>query len=127
MKRNILLLPLLLLLFAGCKREHGEAEDKEPPVVKITSPANGQTFSTGESIAITADVTDASQLEELHLEIINTTTGTFITHEHYVPNGMTYKLQSSFTPAAAAAYKIKVEADDAKGNDGKAEISITVR
>lgn len=127
MKRNVLLLPFLLLLVTACRRDHGEAEDKEPPEVKITSPANGQTFGTGQSIILTADAADASQLEELHLEIINTTTGTFITHEHYVPNGTAYKLQSNFTPTAAAAYKIKVEADDAKGNNGEAEISITVR
>jgi hypothetical protein len=127
MKRNFSALLLLLLLFAGCKKEHGEAPDTTPPVVKIISPANNQVFALGQTIAISASVSDQSKLEEIHLEITNANTGVFFTHEHYVTDSSSYQLTSSFTPPAPAVYKIRVEGDDSKGNSSEVEVNVTVR
>ncbi|GAA4734074.1 DUF4625 domain-containing protein [Flavisolibacter ginsenosidimutans] len=126
MKRNLPVLALFIVLFSGCKKDHGEAPDTTPPVIMLISPSNNQGFALGQSISIVASISDQSKIEEIHLEIINATTGAFLIHEHYVPDSSIYKLASSYTAASAATYKIKVEADDAKGNSSETEVSVKV-
>ena len=121
MKKNLLY--LLLLSLAACKKDD-VIEDGQAPVVLLTAPSNNQTFTAGESINITADITDNQKIIEVHLEIINNTTGAFITHEHFVPDGASYKLTRSFTAQANSAYKIRVVAEDANSNSAKAEVSV---
>ena len=130
MKKKFYFLVLFALLFAvlfvGCTKDHGEAPDKEPPVITLISPNNNQAFALGQSIAISADVKDQSKIEEIHLEITNATTGAFLIHEHYAPDSSAYKLTSSFAAPSAATYKIRVEADDEKGNSSDTEVRVSV-
>ena len=126
MKRIFANLALFVLLLAGCKKDHGEPPDTTPPVIKMISPTGNQVFMASQVISIVADVSDESGIEEIHLEITNATTGAFLIHEHYVPDSSVYKLSSSFTAPSAAVYKIKVEADDVKGNSSETEVSVKV-
>lgn len=101
-------------------------QDTQLPVISITSPTNNQVFSAGQTVNINATITDNEKLEEVHLEITNTTTGTFLTHEHYAPDAASYTLSRILTTQAATTYKIKVEAHDANENIAKTEVMIMV-
>jgi hypothetical protein len=122
--RNFILLTTLFLLF-GCKKENAGEADTELPVVVINSPSNNQVFSVGEQVTIKATITDNKKLEEIHMELTNTTTGTFITHEHYAPDGVSYMLNKTFTAQLSGTYRIKVEAHDLKGNIAQSFVNIS--
>lgn len=121
MKRNLVILTLLALF--GCKKED-EPGDSQLPVILLTAPTNNQSFSAGQNITITANITDNLKVRELHLEIINTATGAFLTHEHYAPNAASYALSKTFVAQANSTYKIKVEAEDESSNKAKAEVTV---
>jgi hypothetical protein len=123
MKYN--LLPLLLLLFVGCKKDVGAPADTELPTITITSPMANQVFTGGQTISINGVITDNTKLREIHLEITNTTTGAFLTHEHYAPDAAIFTLTKTFTAQASSTYKIKVEAEDPEGNKAETEITVT--
>lgn len=121
--RNSLLF-LIIIALASCKKDKGMA-DTQLPVITMTSPTNNQVFSAGQTVNITGSVSDNDKIEELHLEITNTTTGVFLTHEHYAPDAASYNLSRTLTTQAATSYKIKIEAHDASDNIAKTEIMIS--
>jgi hypothetical protein len=123
MKKNLLFLTLLFIF--SCKKENEGDGDSQAPMIMMTAPSNAQTFTAGQPIPITANITDNKKIREVHLEIVNTTTGAFITHEHYVPDNAEYLLNRTFTAQPASAYRIKVQAEDFNDNKAKAEINIT--
>lgn len=114
-----------LFVLAACKKDHGEAADTEAPVIKMTSPAPNQVFASGQSLVVNGRITDNTRIEEVHLELTNKTTGALITHEHFVPDSAGYTLARTFTLAPSATYKIKVEAEDTKGNSSEVEINVS--
>lgn len=59
---RILFLSSFLVLFA-CKKDHGEATDTEPPVIKMASPTNNQTFAAGQTVSISGRITDNTKIE----------------------------------------------------------------
>lgn len=121
MKQNLLILVLVFL--ASCKKGE-ETSDNMVPVIEFASPTNNQTFSAGQTIAISATITDNTLVKDLHLEIINTTTGAFLTHEHYAANASSYTLSKTFVAQANATYKIKVQAEDDSRNIAKGEVTV---
>lgn len=123
--KKVLFLPLAAcLLFAACKKEKA-ATDTEAPVISLTTPTNNQPVTVAQALPITANVTDNEKISEMHLEIINNTTGAFITHEHYAPEAASYTLSRTFTPPSAATYRIKVEAEDAEGNQAQVTVLVS--
>ena len=64
---------------------------------------------------------DNDTIEEVHLEITNTTTGAFLGHEHYAPGAASYTLSKPFT-----MQRVKIEAHDATDNIAKMEIACMV-
>ena len=116
---------IAILIFCGCKKENCEEADAQMPIIKMSSPTNNQTVASGNTIIIDGSITDNNKIESVHLEIINTSTGAFITHEHYAPDGASYLLNKSFVAQSAASYKIKVEALDRKGNKAQTQINIS--
>ena len=123
MKKNLLYLCLIFLF--SCKKENGGDGDSQLPIILLSTPTNAQQFDAGESIRITSTITDNQRIKEAHLEITNTRTGAFLTHEHFAPDGQSFQIDKSFTAQAASSYKIKVEAEDLHGNKAKAEVNIT--
>lgn len=73
-----------------------------------------------------AQITDDVKIEEVHLEIVNTTSNVLYTHEHFVPGPASYTLSRSFRFDVAAVYKIRIEADDSSGNIEETERTLTV-
>src|SRR5215212_415149 len=122
MKKGIVLFSILVL--GSCKKDNGKEEDKQLPVITITTPTNNQVFTGGQTVSINATINDNDKLSEVHLEIINTTTGAFITHEHYAPGAASYNLLKSFSVQSSISYKIKIEADDANSNIANAEVLV---
>ncbi len=113
------------LILSACKKDHGEATDTEPPVIKMAAPTNNQSFAVGQTVSISGRITDDTKIGEVHLEITNKTSGAFITHEHFVPDSAGYSLARTFTIPSTAVYEIKVEADDTKGNTSQVQIAIS--
>ena len=126
MTRKLTFLFIAVLFMSACKKDHGEAPDTEPPVIQLNSPSNHQTVGVNQNFAVTALVSDNKRVEEIHLEIINTTSNAFIAHEHFTADGPSYNLARSFA-LAAGTFQIKVEADDDSGNNAEAEVTVTVR
>ena len=63
----IIIVSAFLILFSTCKK----SENKSVPVIKIFSPAQNSTFNVLDTIKITADVSDYSQLETINISIVN--------------------------------------------------------
>ena len=122
MKRNLLI--LLLAFVFSCKKED-QTGDGQMPIIKLTAPKNNEAFSAGVPVTINATITDNIIIRELHLEIINTATGAFLSHEHFSPNAGNYELSKTFVAQANATYRIKVEAEDGHRNKAKAEVVVT--
>ena len=116
---------LFLLVLFSCKKDDAAPADSQVPVILLTTPSNAQVFSPGQAVTIKANISDNQKIREVHLEIINTTTGAFITHEHFTPVNNEYMLNRTFTAQASAAYRIKIEAEDLQQNKAKAEITIS--
>jgi hypothetical protein len=123
MKSNLLILMVVFLF--SCKKENCIDGDSQMPVIKMTTPTNTQSFTAGQPIPISASITDNQKIREIHLEIINTTTGAFITHEHFSPGKAEFLLSKTFTAQATSAYKIKIEAEDMHANKARTEATIT--
>lgn len=122
MRKNLLIIFLLALV--SCKKEDLAQSDSQSPIIMMTAPSNNQSFAAGQTITITAAISDNNRIKETHLEIINTTTGTFLLHEHHSPDGTNFQINKAFTAQAASAYRIKIEAEDLAGNKAKSEVNI---
>lgn len=125
MKMKNIILVLYVLLFVGCKKEAGNDSDKTAPLIVFASPSNNQLFVGNEAVNIDASISDDSKITEIHLEILNKTTNVLYTHEHFVPDGNTYNLKSSFVIPPATAFEIKIEAVDKNGNNAEATVNVS--
>jgi hypothetical protein len=122
MKKSLLFICLVCLF--SCKKENSGDGDSQMPVIMMTAPTHNQAFSAGQTITINGSISDNIKVVQLHLEIINTTTGAFLTHEHFAPNAASYALSKTFVAQANSTYKIKVEAEDANGNNARSEVTV---
>ncbi len=118
------MLPFCLLFMASCGKDE-DASDTQLPTISVISPTANQVFTGGQTVSVNAAITDNIRLKQIHLEIINNTTGNVVLHEHYPAAAATYSLTKNFTTQAATTYRIKVEADDAAGNVGRTELTVT--
>ena len=109
----------------GCTKEHAGEVDTQTPIILMSSPNESQVFAAGDLITISGTITDNNRVGEIHLEILNTKTGAFLTHEHYTAEGASFTLLKTFTAQANAVYRIKVEANDLKGNKAQAQVNIS--
>src|SRR5690349_4667452 len=123
MKKYLLLL-FVPFLVVSCS---SDSVDDELPVVKLTSPTDGQVINAGTSVRVAASISDNDELHMVHLHVINLTTGAhaILFEEH--PDAKTYALDQSFTVQAGVTYDITIEADDHSGNTGRAHAQVTGR
>jgi hypothetical protein len=105
-------LTCLLIVFAAISCDK---EDKEKPVINLTSPSANQQFTAGQVVNITATITDNNDLHEVHLFVDKKSGGSVIHFmEHLDAN--TYNLSDSFTAEAGVTYQIVVQATDHADN-----------
>lgn len=114
---------ILLLLLSACGKPAAE-KDKIFPVVAISSPANGQTFTPGQPIPITATITDETYIAEVHVHVSNTNTGDLLMDVHEYPAGKTGNISQSITAVAGVNYKIQVIAKDRAVNESRASVEV---
>lgn len=120
-------LPAIILFFliAGCSKDQGGSNDKQPPVVTIATPAANQQFTAGQTIGITGTVTDNEKIAELHVHISNVETGALLIDIHRYPATSNYALSESFQSQAGIQYKIQVIAKDNSANEGRSSVEIS--
>jgi Bacterial Ig domain len=115
----------LLLLCTGCSKDSADEKDIRPPVITITSPVNGQTFTNGQSINITGTITDDKYIAETHIHITNNTTGNLLMDVHLYPASAITTFNQSFTAASGIIYKIQVIAKDRAVNEARSSVEVS--
>jgi hypothetical protein len=108
------------IAFSACKKA-----DTTAPMVHITNPTDGQSFTAGQTIHVQATLSDNTEIHHIHCRVDNTNTGQEILHFEDHIDQSTYNMDQSFTTQAGVTYKIEVEADDHSGNDTKVDISVS--
>jgi Bacterial Ig domain len=112
------------LLLCACGKPAAE-KDKIFPVVAISSPANGQTFTPGQPIPINATILDETYIAEVHVHVSNTNTGELLMDVHEYPAGKTGNITQSITAVSGVNYKIQVIAKDRAVNESRAYVEVT--
>ncbi|HET7898551.1 MAG TPA: DUF4625 domain-containing protein [Flavisolibacter sp.] len=117
---------LVYFFLAACQKNHSAGPDQQKPSIVVSTPTANQNFASGQNFDINATITDNTKIEEVHLEIVNTSTNTTFTHEHFVPGGPTYHLVRTLALPNAGSYTIRIEAEDTERNEAEVEIKILV-
>jgi type III secretory pathway lipoprotein EscJ len=114
--RYLFLLLSIFLLSTGCKKSSAE-DDKEMPVIVLSSPADNAVVPSGNTVSIAGDVTDNKNIYMIHVHISDYTTGKLLIDIHRYPNSAGYKLAESFTANAGITYQVQVRARDNAANE----------
>lgn len=120
--KKILSLVCITAVFGSCKKDVGDASS---PIIAVTSPSNHQTFTSGQTAAITANITDNDEIHEVHLYVYNKASNAEILHFEEHTDSKTYNLSKSFTIQKGITYKIQVEATDHAENESEVVIEVT--
>ena len=123
--KQILTYCYFLLLFISCNDKGDQVDDKELPVIQLTSPTNNQVFTVGQTVNITANITDNSKLSIVHVHISNNGTGQLLVDIHRSPDGSTYALNETLQVQAGIQYKIQVVAIDNSANQQTQSVLIS--
>jgi len=107
---------ILLMVLVACSKDSKQSNDKELPVIQLTSPSNNQVFSGGQTSNITATITDNNKLALVHVHIYNNGTGQLVMDIHRSPTGSSYSLNETLQVVAGTEYKIQVVAIDNSAN-----------
>ena len=116
---------IAILLLASCSKKGGNSADNELPVVQLSSPANNQSFTAGQTVSVAGTVTDNKGIAELHVHISNNATAQLLIDIHRYPGTSNYVLNESFQVQAGITYKIQVIAVDKSGNQQIVAVLIT--
>jgi hypothetical protein len=115
----------LLAIITSCSKSGTTASDNVLPVVSITSPAANQVFNGGQTINITAHLTDNARIVEVHVHISDMNTGALLIDIHRNPGNGDYALNENFVVQSGVQYKILILAKDNSANEGHAEVDIS--
>lgn len=124
MVRNVFIISLFFLLPA-CSKNKGGSDDKQLPVIQLSSPANNQIFTAGQIVNITGTITDNDKIAEIHIHISNNNTAQLLEDIHRFPSAASYSLDESFTAQTGITYKIQVIAIDKSGNQQIQTVMVT--
>jgi hypothetical protein len=119
---------LYCLLFAGlysCSKNAATEKDREPPVITLNLPVDAQSYSPGQAIIISGNVTDNKYIKEIHIEVTDLTTAADYLHVHIHPDGASGNFNQTINAQAGISYKIRVIADDASANSSIKQVTVT--
>lgn len=116
---------VLLIVLVACSKDSKQSNDRELPVINLTSPSNNQIFSGGQTANITATITDNNKLALVHVHIYNNGTGQLVMDIHRSPDASTYSLNETLQVQAGIEYKIQVVAIDNSANQQVQTVLIT--
>jgi hypothetical protein len=119
------LLIVCCFFLLGCSKNNIK-EDNVLPAIQLVSPANNQTFTGTQTVAITGTITDNDKLAELHVHISNNTTGQLLIDIHRYPSAAVYSLSETFQVQSGINYKIQVIVTDKSANQKVESVLITV-
>lgn len=122
MRRNLFI--FLSLLTLSCKKSTAE-KDTVPPVITITTPVNGDTYTNGQSVTITGTVTDDKYIAEIHVHVSNLVTGALLMDTHREPGGPNDSFTETFTAVAGNNYRIQVTAEDRGANETISTVEVS--
>ena len=123
--KTLLLLLSVLVTGISCSKEAAAEKDTVLPVITLTSPANGQVFTAGQTIQINGSITDDKFIAEVHIHVSNTNTGTLLMDVHLYPNGSATTFNQPITAVAGVNYKIQVIAKDRAVNEARATVEVS--
>ena|SRR5215218_8291366 len=95
------------------------------PRIKLTSPRDFQRFTAGQTVSITAIITDDEQLEKVCLFVTNRATGIQVLRSERYLDVKNYNLSESFFPVAGPRYTIEIEAVDRNNNNAETRIEVS--
>jgi hypothetical protein len=124
MKNKYALILYSLALLAACTKKT-DTGDKTAPVITITSPLNNQHFTTGQTITTIASATDNDKVTELHIHVINKTTGVLLRDIHSYPDEPSGTVQDSFPADSGIIYTIQIIAKDPAQNLATAKVEVS--
>ena len=119
--KKILYTACIAAFLCSCKKDAG---DTSRPVIALSSPTDHQTFTAGQTVTISATITDNDELHEVHLYVRNKATGTEVLHLEEHTDMKAYNLLKTFTAQAGITYKIELEANDHGDNEAKVELEV---
>ena len=123
MKRLFVL--YLSLMLIACSKDPAEDQDKQAPVLTLTTPTNSQVYSAGQNIMISGQVTDNKFIKEIHVVITNQSTGYEYLHVHIHPNTNSFTFSQSYAAQTGISYKIDVIADDPSANSSAKTVQVS--
>lgn len=86
--------------------------DRTSPVITILTPSNNQIFSAGQIIQVSASAMDNVKVTELHIHVLNKTTGILLRDIHSYPDAPSGGVQDSFPAQAGLVYLVQIIAND---------------
>ena len=119
--KKILYAACIAAIACSCKKDAG---DLSRPVITLISPTNNQSFTAGQTVTISATITDNDELHEVHLYVRNKATSAEVLHLEEHTDMKTYNLLKTFTAQAGITYKIELEANDHADNETKVELEV---
>lgn len=120
--KTLYFFPIACILFLSCSKKKND--DKEAPVITLTTPSNNQVLTPGE-IHIKGTINDNQYIDQVHIEISNLNSGVEYEHLHIHPASKTYAFDQTFTVQAGINYKIKIIAEDPSSNPASAQVEVT--
>ena len=111
--------------FIACSKNERIVKDKVFPLITINSPANGQSYTAGQSISISGTITDNEYIAEVHIHVININTGSLLMDVHIYPGSDSTSFNQSIIAVAGVTYKIQVIAKDRAVNESRAFVEVT--
>ena len=119
----------ILIVLISCSRNNGNngyIKDTAAPAITIVTPANNQSFNSGQTIQITATASDNVKVTQLEIHVSDKSTGALLRDIHSYPGDKNGTVQDSFSAQAGAGYLIKIIAYDPSQNLGTLQIEVSV-
>lgn len=126
LKTIVSFLLITLIMSSGCSKKSTGNNDRELPVVTLQTPTNNQSFTAGQTIQITGQISDNNRIGEVHVHISDLVTGNLLVDIHRYPDAATYSLSESIVATAGVEYRIQVIARDNAANEGRSTVNVTV-
>ncbi|MCB0538870.1 MAG: DUF4625 domain-containing protein [Bacteroidetes bacterium] len=119
------------ILLTACNEDTNNEQDTEAPAISISSPTATETYVSGDTLQITALITDNDQLHDLGATLTRTHNDetvevwTYSNHSH----GNTYNMRETYVievPGMHNDFELTIWADDHNGNMGSETVSFHV-
>jgi hypothetical protein len=105
---------------------NGTPKDTSGPVITIVSPTDHQTFTAGQTIQTSANAIDNVKVTELHIHVIDKSTGSLLRDIHSYPGAVSGTVQDAFTAKTGLTYTIKIIANDPSQNLTTSQVEVSV-